>query len=307
MPIQPQSAAIHGQVPEALPSPNIRSESARKHVVFDTPRGNFILAHRSTEWVLNEAGDLLPVIVQLSKSPGVQGVGRRGQFGEARAWYEANGLILIPHSVLPKDYVRLYRNAKGKKVHRTVFQTPVNTADKTTIWNHDSEAWGKFLQLLRIRRIVLPPMPSTIAHMLRIRQLAYDNLRVPSADDVSRRDRYERQASMLKRQIATLQDELESSYEHYGRPQAAVRSEISDLLDEALASEGIEVDGVPVKSKRASLPLVRDLESLLSSIADVATVRAMASKDSRPTAGAAYDSRISELTGEDEEDLEVEG
>lgn len=302
----------HGARPKPEPSPNLRQQDEVANRVYDVPRANFILAHRSSEWQMDSEGNLLPVVVQLSKSPGVQGVGRRGQFGEARAWYEEQGLTLIPHDILPADYVALYRNEKGKKVHRTVFQQPANTADGTTVWEHDGETWKKFLRLLRVKGYVKPPLPVVVRQLLDREIKTKDGMRSPG-DNALLRERFERDLRRCNRNIEKLEMELEASYQIYGRPVVAARSEVSDLLDAALEAEGeagrlragIVPDSAPQAGTwtRSTRPRVEDLPTRLEGLS-TAEVLAMQKLDARPTAAPHYATAL--LADDDDGDNEID-
>jgi len=177
----------------------------------------------------------MPVIVPLSKSPGAQGVGRRGEFTPARVWYEDQGMVLIPHDVMGDlDYVAPYLTTRGKMTHRSIFQRPVNGANKTD-WVMDGKAYKKFIKLCREKGIIPPPQPQTIKSLLNMTRSQYENLQVPTTEDRSRRDRYEATASRLKKQISVLEAELHLSEEHYGKPtEAVLGSDVHSVLDAAL-------------------------------------------------------------------------
>jgi hypothetical protein len=314
-----QQARIHGARPTPEASPNLARSAEAANRVFDVPRANFMLAHRSSEWQMNGDGELVPVIVQLSKSPGVQGVGRRGQFGEARAWYEEQGLTLIPHDILPADYVALYKNEQGHPVHRVAFATPENTTDGQTFWTQDSESWGKFIRLLRIRKIVKPPLPIVVKQMLDREKRDLDSLRSPG-DNHHLRVRYDRDVKRISRNIGTLEVELEASFQLYGRPVSNTRSSVADLLDAALDAEGDAaalygsppaVEAAVGQWTKSTRPTVEALPDRLATLQSADTVAQMQAFDPRPTAQVHYADRLAQLqiplppTGDDDDDEAV--
>ena len=240
------------KAPSRLPSPNLAAEEDRGGRVKDSPSGNYVLAHPKDEWQLNANGDLVPVLVQLSRTPGVQGVGTRGEFGAAQAYYLERGFTLIPHDILPTDYVALYLNRKGQRVHRSVFQSPID-GPNGTIWTCDEESIAKFIKLLRIRGFIRPPRPHIVRGMLHTKQQEYDHLRPPSSDDASRRDVYDRRVVMLRKQIKSLEAELEAAVVTFGDDAAPVSNTIGDLLAGALAeaeAESAAVEEVKGKARK---------------------------------------------------------
>lgn len=236
MSVTPQRTSTAPKAAVRKPSPNLARQEEAEGRVKDSPRGNFMLAHPKDEWILSADGELLPVIVPLSKTPGVQGCDRRGNWGAARTYYLDRGFTLIPHDVIPSDYVAAYVNEAGQDVHRSVFQTPLD-GPNGTVWTFDAEAWGKFVRLLRLKGYIKPPRPHIIRGMLHDKQREYDHLRPPAIDDASRRDVYDRRVKMLQRQLESLKAELEAAVKTYGSDASPVRGDIGDLLDAALAEE----------------------------------------------------------------------
>lgn len=242
---QPKAAASR------LASPNLEKAEAIEGRVQDSPRGNYQLAHPKDEWQLSEAGELFPVLVPLSKLPGVQGCDRRGNWSAAHAYYMERGFTLIPHDVIPSDYVALYLNTKGQKVHRSVFQTPLD-GPNGTVWVMDEDSWRKFVQLLRVKGYIKAPRPHILRGMLHTIRQTYLHLRPPAVEDASRRDSYDRQVSMYQKQIATLEGELAGSIEEHGEDHSPARNDIAGLLDDALGEAQADHDALT--AVRASAP-----------------------------------------------------
>ena len=236
MALSPISSGPMTEAPPAsrLPSPNLAQEQEREGRVQDSPSGNYMLGHGKDEWLVDSEGRMVPVLVQLSRSPGVQGVGRKGEWGAAQAYYLERGFSLIPHDVIPGDYVSLYLNKRGQRVHKSVFQSPVD-GPNGTLWAVDDESVRKFVQLLRVKGIIKAPRPHVIRALLHQKQGAYSTLRPPSVDDASRRDAYDRMVTMLQKQIEGLQAELAAALVEYGDESRVIRSSVGGLLDEALA------------------------------------------------------------------------
>jgi hypothetical protein len=222
-------------------SPNLKAARDAENRVKDSPRGNFIFAYHPDEWVLDHRGRLVPTIVHLSKEPGDGGVGADGDFMPAELQYRKRGWQLIPHDILGKqDYVALYRNVRGKRVHRTIFQEGYNTAAGTTEWAFDEDGWVMFLGLLRKKGLIKQPRPKVVAGLLRTQQeLLEDKLkREPNTDSGVKHERWEKAVQTIRDGIRTLERELEKSYEVYGRPQSIGRSSVQDLLEQLEEEEG---------------------------------------------------------------------
>lgn len=248
MPVNPNPAPSAGSAPRRLPSPNLQRQQEEEGRVQDHPSANFVLAHPRDEWTLTEDGEIRPVIVQLSKSPGVQGVDRRGGFAHAEAYYRSQGFTLIPHDIVPGDYVAAYKNARGQAVHRSIFTEPVD-GPNGTVWVHDGESWAKFLALLKLRGIVTTPRPHIVRSMLESVRQQYDQLRPPAIDDASRRDAYDRRVAMLRRQIATLEAALVESTKEHGTPEQRTGSGVGSMLDAALADAAAGKPPAPARGK----------------------------------------------------------
>jgi hypothetical protein len=249
-PISSQARASSS--PVRLESPNVAKAAAVESRVSDGPRGNFMLAHPQDEWMLTEGGELVPVIVPLSKSPGVQGVDRHGNFSSAMAYYLDRGFTLIPHDIIPGDYVSLYANRRGQKVHRSVFQLPLD-GPNGTVWTFDGEAWAKFLRLLRAKGIVKAPRPHIVRGLLAAKIKEYEHLRPPSIDDASRRDAYERRVTMFQRQIEALKAELAGAIEAHGDSGGPVRNVIGGVLDAVLAEAEGSPSPAPVATRKGKV------------------------------------------------------
>lgn len=244
--------------PTRRKSPNLQAAEAAANAVRDVPRGNFMFAHHPEDWQVSEDGTLVPTVVQLSKEPGVQGVTRAGGFKPAQIDYEGRGWILIPHDVIPGDYVAVWSNRKGKDVHRSAFLQPVNTANRTT-WAFDAEGWSEFVAYLREKGIIPPPRPAIVQQLLDVKRSAYDNLHAPTSDAPNAHDRYKRKLAMLKRQIGTLEDELAAAEAHHGKALArtvegkSLAEQLRDLRAElrpAASTESGDVEDEQLKPKK---------------------------------------------------------
>jgi len=243
MAVHPLSSTQPRTAASRLESPNLAKEEAINGRVQDSPRGNYILAHPKDEWQLSGDGELFPVLVPLSKLPGVQGCDRRGNWSAAHAYYMEQGFTLIPHDVIPSDYVALYLNTKGQRVHRSVFQTPLD-GPNGTVWVMDEDSWRKFVQLLRVKGLVKAPRPHILRGMLHTTRETYLHLRPPAVEDASRRDSYDRQVTMYQKQIACLERELEGSIEEHGEDRSPAHNTIGSLLDEALGDAQADRDAL---------------------------------------------------------------
>lgn len=221
-------------IPEA--SPNLAQEKQRNSRVNDLPRDNFQFAWNPRDWQVDAEGNMVPTIVHLSKSPGVNGVGKDGDFEPAAARYRKQGWKLIPHDVLGADldYVTPYKNRKGKMVHRTLFQKPYNTSEDITDWAFDREAWTSFIQLLRKRNIITQPEPAIVRGWVERKEAEVHQLRTPPTNDGPAMRRYEEQSTRLNLQLEGLKREYEVSIGIYGAPASSARSRIADLLANAV-------------------------------------------------------------------------
>jgi hypothetical protein len=229
------------------PSPNLATKRDAENRVRDLPRGNFMLAYHPDEWQLDARGRLIPTVVHLSKEVGHGAVAADGDFTPAEIEYKRRGYQLIPHDILGDiDYVALYRNRKGKKVHRSIFQEPYDTANGVTEWTFDQEAWDRFISLLRKRNFIKAPRPKIVEGLLRQTEEAYDGLlrREPSRDQAEKHEAWQKKVDLIRSQVRTLKAELEASYETYGRPASRARSALAAQLA-ALETTGDEdVDAV---------------------------------------------------------------
>lgn len=219
-----------GFTPEA--SPNLAAEDDAQNRVNCGPSDNFAMAYHPDEWAMDVRGRLRPTIVQLSKAPGVGPVGARGDFRAAKAWYESQGYVVLPHNLLgATDYVAPYRNKKGALVHRTIFQVGYNDATGTTKWSFDQEAYDAFIELLRKRGIVQQPKPQIIVGLIEQTKSILENKRQPRVDDAEKIERYNEQVAILRKQLTTLEAELVESYKVHGHPASQGRSSILRLLE----------------------------------------------------------------------------
>ena|GEM_PF-5078433 len=237
-------------------SGNLAPDAQEGGRVKEFPFGNFMLAHHPLDWQLNAAGKLVPVIVQIGKSVGNGAVSSKGNFNAYRLEHEQRGYVFIPHDLLGRDYIDVYRNEHGKKVHVTVFQVPVPGLDGTT-WEFRADAYEKFLRLLKARGIVKTPQPSVIRGMLaqRCYSQTEQTKRGPRAQTPEMVDRYESEMRHLRETIAYLEGELAASIEIYGDTRGEIDDTLNALLD---ASTAIEDETRAVAREVAeTLPKVR--------------------------------------------------
>lgn len=221
-----------------LPSANLQAAADAAGRVSDRPRGNFVFGYHPEEWQMDVAGRLVPVIVHLSRDPGINGVGPDGSFRSAKVQYEERGYVLIPHDVLgDTDYVAPYLNKKGAKVHRTLFQTGYNDATGNTQWAFDQEAWDAFIDLLRERGVIAQPRPEVLHGLLEQVRQTLANKRIPRSDDQSKVDSYNMQCDLLKAQIATLEREHVKSVQVHGQGSSPGRSVVLELLGRQKAAD----------------------------------------------------------------------
>lgn len=229
-------------------SPNLRQKREVANRVKDLPRGNFMFFYHPDEWAMDHRGRLMPTVIHCSKDPGSGAVAANGDFTPAELEYRKRGWLPIPHETLGEvDYVAPYRNTKGKMVHRTIFQRGYNTAEGTTRWAFDQEAWDAFIALLRKRGLIKQPRPEVVSGLLEAAQEALRNIRAPRSDDGEKMERYLERVEVLKRQIAVLCDELGASYEAHGRPSSPGRSKVLALLeglDDEMESDDPDVAAV---------------------------------------------------------------
>jgi hypothetical protein len=219
--------------------PNLAPIEDAKNRVNDMPRGNFQFAYHPDDWQLNQDAELVPVISHMPKTPGCNGVDKNGDFTPARIRYENLGYRLINHDVLPGGYVAVYRNKKGSKVHRTVFQRG-HDFQGVTHWLHDGKAWSGFIKLLRQRGIIQQPKPEVVLAMLKIKRQVYEGMRQPRVDDAAGLTRYNEKVERMQREIATLEREMKASEELYGEATSPVRDTVLAELA-ALADEPVPV------------------------------------------------------------------
>jgi hypothetical protein len=215
-------------------SGNLTPDAVEGGRVKEFPYGNFMLMVHPLDWQMHVSGQLRPVIVQIGKEVGNGAVSRRGNANAHRLEHEQRGYVMIPHDLLGDDYVQVYRNEHGKKVHVTVFQVPVPGLDGTT-WEFRAEAYEKFLKLLKLRGIVKAPQPQVVRKLLNDqRHLQSEELkRGPRAQTAEMVDKYERTMRKLTETIAYLEGELAASIRIYGD----TRGEIDDRLDALLDAE----------------------------------------------------------------------
>jgi hypothetical protein len=227
-------------------SPNTAAQQDLSNRVACPPSDNFMLAYHPDEWMLDARGRLIPVLVQLSKAPGVCGVTADGSFRAAKAAYEERGWVLLPHDVLDgQDYVALYRNRKGARVHRTVFQYGYNDATGTTKWGVDRKAYEAFITFLRRRGFIKQPRPQIVAGLLEATRETLKNKRQPRTDDHSKVEAYNEQCEILRTQIATLEAELATSIETYGAEEAPARGRVLHLLESLAADDDAAEQDAP--------------------------------------------------------------
>lgn len=184
---------------------------------------------------MTAGAELRPTITHVNKLPGSGAVTRRGSFRPEMLRLEEQGMVHIPHDVLSSnvDYVQVFRNRKGKKVHCTIFQTPVESADGTIQFRHDPVAYSKFLTLLRRKRIIKPPEPQIVdgvREQYRVR--LQSRLSREPQEGSARMQEHKRQVAYLNRCLEVLDNEYEASVAHYGEP----ASEGREALDRALAA-----------------------------------------------------------------------
>ena len=154
-------------------SPNVRRRRDQKGRVKDDPRANFQLYFHPSDWQLTAAGEFRPVFCHVSKEPGSGAVRPDGDFALEADRLRKAGWIAIDHEILGEgtDYVAPFRNAKGKLVHRSIFQTPFVGEGGQTDWRFDDEAFAAFVRLLRKMKVIKPPTPSlVVGHLERARE-----------------------------------------------------------------------------------------------------------------------------------------
>lgn len=225
-------------------SPNTHQAQDAANRVSCPPSDNFVVAYHPEEWMLDGKGRLVPTLVQFSKAPGVCGVTANGDFRAAKAAYEARGYVILPHDILGgEDYVALYRNRKGAKVHKTVFQFGYNDSTGDTKWGFDQEAYEAFIGFLRKKGLVKQPKPTVVSGLLQQVRETLSNKRQPRTDDQSKVQAYNEQCAVLRAQITTLEAELAKSVEVYGAEQSPARSRVLSLLADAAADDDAAEQG----------------------------------------------------------------
>lgn len=215
---------------------NLQTEPGKDGLVRDDARTNFKFFYDPKDWQVNAAGDLVPVIVHVGKEPGHGSVTPKGGFAQMEAELVQHGKVAIPHDVLggDQDYVAMYRNERGRKVHRSIFQMPDHGDDGQTVWRHDERAWGKFLRFLRKEGIIKQPSVGVVKGVLNTKEhLRADKVRRgPRNATAEAKLQFDREISQLDATILMLRKELAESERVYGPDEAPVHDLLDGLLDD---------------------------------------------------------------------------
>lgn len=222
-------------------SPNLREQREAANRVKDDPRPNFVLVVHPLEWKVHADGHMLPTITAVGKQVGTGAVDRDGDFALEQRRLEKQGLIVIPHDVLgpDADYVAPYLNRKGKTVCRSIFQVGYTGPGGETLWQHDREAYVRFVELLIRRGLIPPPTPQVISGM-RVEQeqrIKFLASRRPSELHPELVERHQQQVSAAQRALDVLTDAMSAAEQHYGKPRSQGRDLVLAALDAADAED----------------------------------------------------------------------
>lgn len=237
-------------------NPNAEVVEQKEGRVKDKPRANWMFFFHPHEWQVDVHGRIVPVLSQMSMSPGA-GADPSGDFTPQKRLLESRGWVAIPHSVLRrelgiKDYVVRYVNHRGKGVCRSIFQTPFTDGTGQTGWKMDEEAYDAFIELLRQREIIPPPQPRIIQQLLdsERRRMAFLTDRRPDERNAPAVQRHEIKVRRCERAIENLEEELHDSIRVYGEEAAPVRSKLVGALRQATQRRQAEQHAVATVGAR---------------------------------------------------------
>ena len=214
-------------------SPNLKQAAAVEGRVSDEPRPNFQLFVCPLEWSVARSGALMPTIVHVNKLPGTGAVTRRGGFAPELLRQQASGRIPIPHEAVPGDYVKVYRNKKGRQVCRSAFQVPYQGADGVTLWSHDNDAYERWVALM-IRQGIIPRPSAPVLHGLREQhRVARDHLGKSKPTNPAAEEAWREQLDFHLHALEVIDEHLEAARAAGDVTQA---QSIRDFLAEAEAA-----------------------------------------------------------------------
>lgn len=155
-----------------------KTQAAAANVGLDErhPHKDFEFAHKVGDFQMDESGDMVPVIVCMSRQSGVGGYLAdtnidldKQSWAKARAENERRGFIYIADDALAADGIPTlfapYRTKRGRTTFRSAVQEPIETPDGVR-WEHDAESWGAIVQALMVKGIIPPPSAMAIRSQL---------------------------------------------------------------------------------------------------------------------------------------------
>lgn len=209
-----------------------------------TPHGDFVFAHKAGEWMMDVEGDLVPVIVTISRRSGVNGYladdnAQRDEvsWGRLRAESERKGFIYIDDDALQADGIdtlyAVYPTQRGRLTYRSLVQTPVESGDGGVRWEVDQKAWKLIGRALVASGKIPKPSAGSLRSMLAVQDAKLEVLaqQRPNSGD-PRLEKWTRDytaASTARANIAKMLGEVEVVN---ASPTSRIRSALARFADD---------------------------------------------------------------------------
>lgn len=226
------------QQPQPVTHPRHLQREAPQGVDDRTPHGDFVFAHKSGEWMMDVDGDLVPVVVAISRRSGVNGYladddpqRDESAWSRVRAEQERRGFIYIDDTALSDDGVEtlyaVYPTLRGRLTFRSLVQTPVTSADGVR-WEVDQKAWKLICRALVANGTIPKPSAASLRALLagqdgKLNVLATQR---PAAGD-PRMDKWTRDYAAAERARTNILGMLAESDRQISHATSAIRSALA--------------------------------------------------------------------------------
>ena len=127
---------------------------------------NFLYLYHPNRWQVM-GGEVLPVLYELRRSPGVENVSPKGggDMSPAIGAKVRDGWVVIPHDVIPGGYVRVFDGFQGP-IHLSKWETPRQVGRRAYKPKIDVEGHREFLRGLIADGVIKPPCPEILEELV---------------------------------------------------------------------------------------------------------------------------------------------